>query len=594
MLERGSPRLAVLFALLATVLLASGVQGSPVMSGEGQTFVVTTTADSGVGSLRQAILDANGNPGLDRIEFAMPPTMRQRLVYVIELRSLLPPITDGVVIDGTSQRGYQVRKGPVVEISGLGLAKACQGPSLGRYRDWPGLDVRRDPNSAIDASGTSIRGLRISAFCQGVSVSGEVELDESAAIQPSHGCKSGGERITDITIQGNVLEHNDEGNAALDLCNAEHSTVQDNYLENKTDEIEIAHSEYVLVLGNSALGGKDGLSLVASTHITIQNNVFRSSERGIYQKFDAADSQILGNHILDVDTFGMIVGDGNLVKGNTVTGSGWFGIEVRGASHNVIEENVVRQNGTGGIVVGAGGRRAIADCLLDDSGLPYNCTVNWSPFRQGSGSNNLLRNNTVVFNNGPGIVVGGRYREWDAQAEAYGGDAEFVAENNTLLGNVIYGNQGLGIDLSDEVQFFVHLVGAPYVGFYIESPAAKPDGPTPNNSDILANHGQNAPALTSAHAAAGRTVVQGSIDMPDPQTARIELFANRVPRPGGDPSGYGEGAWFVGSVTPDAQGEFTALIGPLPVGTLISATATDADGNTSEFAADIAVTGQGR
>jgi hypothetical protein len=36
------------------------------------TFVVTTTSDSGAGSLRQAILDANANAGADTITFNIP------------------------------------------------------------------------------------------------------------------------------------------------------------------------------------------------------------------------------------------------------------------------------------------------------------------------------------------------------------------------------------------------------------------------------------------------------------------------------------------------------------------------------------------
>ena len=35
----------------------------------GNTYTVTSTADSGAGSLRQAILDANANPGADTIAF---------------------------------------------------------------------------------------------------------------------------------------------------------------------------------------------------------------------------------------------------------------------------------------------------------------------------------------------------------------------------------------------------------------------------------------------------------------------------------------------------------------------------------------------
>ena len=40
--------------------------------GFGSPFTVTTTADSGPGSLRQAILNANANPGMDDITFDIP------------------------------------------------------------------------------------------------------------------------------------------------------------------------------------------------------------------------------------------------------------------------------------------------------------------------------------------------------------------------------------------------------------------------------------------------------------------------------------------------------------------------------------------
>jgi hypothetical protein len=79
----------------------------------------------------------------------------------------------------------------------------------------------------------------------------------------------------------------------------------------------------------------------------------------------------------------------------------------------------------------------------------------------------------------------------------------------------------------------------------------------------------------------------GSIDTPNPQTVTIEIFASSVPVPGGDPSGYGEGQTFLGSATPNGAGRFTAILPPVLKGTAISATATDAAGNTSEFALDV-------
>lgn len=71
------------------------------------TITVTTTADSGPGSLRQAILDANATADRDTIAFAIPWT-QCGLTGVCPIRpaSLLPEITAPVVIDGTTQPRY--------------------------------------------------------------------------------------------------------------------------------------------------------------------------------------------------------------------------------------------------------------------------------------------------------------------------------------------------------------------------------------------------------------------------------------------------------------------------------------------------------
>ncbi|MFQ5640526.1 MAG: hypothetical protein ACE5IR_21300, partial [bacterium] len=68
---------------------------------EAKTFKVTNTNDSGPGSLRQAIIDANNHPGRDRIKFKIPGTAPQ----TIKTTSILPTITDPVDINGYSQTG---------------------------------------------------------------------------------------------------------------------------------------------------------------------------------------------------------------------------------------------------------------------------------------------------------------------------------------------------------------------------------------------------------------------------------------------------------------------------------------------------------
>src|SRR5437879_439251 len=81
-------------------ILIPGLLAALVQSALAQTtFTVTTTADSGPGSLRQALTAANANPGLDIIDFDIPGNGP----FTIQLSSLLPPITNPVVIDGYTQ-----------------------------------------------------------------------------------------------------------------------------------------------------------------------------------------------------------------------------------------------------------------------------------------------------------------------------------------------------------------------------------------------------------------------------------------------------------------------------------------------------------
>ncbi|MBM2841811.1 MAG: hypothetical protein HW412_2339, partial [Bacteroidetes bacterium] len=69
--------------------------------GPASIFTVTTTNDTGAGSLRKAITDANASPGLDRINFAIGSGS-----VVIYPKSPLPQMNSPVIIDGTSQPGY--------------------------------------------------------------------------------------------------------------------------------------------------------------------------------------------------------------------------------------------------------------------------------------------------------------------------------------------------------------------------------------------------------------------------------------------------------------------------------------------------------
>src|SRR5438132_474984 len=96
---------AVAFCCATSALLAS-------------TFTVTNTNDSGAGSLRQAILDANANAGADTIAFNIPSSG----VQTITPATPLPAITDPVTIDGYTQTPCASNSAPCSQPNTLALA----------------------------------------------------------------------------------------------------------------------------------------------------------------------------------------------------------------------------------------------------------------------------------------------------------------------------------------------------------------------------------------------------------------------------------------------------------------------------------------
>src|SRR5215213_1694805 len=75
----------------AALVLALAVTAGPAMAAS---FQVSNLADLGPGSLRQAVLDANGSPGADEVTF------QPGLTGTIVLTSGEIPVTDDLVIAG--------------------------------------------------------------------------------------------------------------------------------------------------------------------------------------------------------------------------------------------------------------------------------------------------------------------------------------------------------------------------------------------------------------------------------------------------------------------------------------------------------------
>jgi len=143
--------------------------------------------------------------------------------------------------------------------------------------------------------------------------------------------------------------------------------------------------------------------------------------------------------------------------------------------------------------------------------------------------------------------------------------------NNLISGNSIFSNAELGIDLATF-------------------------GVTPNvdcESGVAANAanaGQNYPTLTSAYSGTS-TRIRGTLDSKAGKSYTLQFFAS----PAGNVLGYGEGQVFLGQTNltlgAACSSNFTVYLPvTVPPGWVVTATATDASNNTSEFSAWLPVT----
>jgi hypothetical protein len=172
----------------------------PVAPLGGPSFVATSTRDTGLGTLREAIFNANLTPGLQTITFAIPPNDSRHFYYrndgvagevsldhvavtaaaseaaiadidpdwpyswfSIQLSRDLPEIIDTVVIDGYSQAGSRPNTLPPLEPLNTVLKVELDGGNASG--DGLSLGIGGTVGgSIIDAAHSTIQGLAINRF----------------------------------------------------------------------------------------------------------------------------------------------------------------------------------------------------------------------------------------------------------------------------------------------------------------------------------------------------------------------------------------------------------------------------------------------
>ncbi len=427
--------------------------------------------------------------------------------------------------------------------TGIQLANT-QNTQIGGVEPGEGNVISGNLNHGVLLTGAGVVGNTIQGNMIGVNASGDaaignakvgVRVAEGARQNTIGGAATGAGNVISGNL-GNGVQISDDGTrlntVAGNLIGTDLNGTAD--LGNGGSGVAIidAHSNTV---GGTASGegnlisGNDlfGISISGATAIDnlIQGNAIGSDISGTLDLGNSSTGVLLTSP-------GNVIGGDEPGAGNLISGNGFVGIRINGATAtgNQIQGNLVGTQIDGMSALGNTGQ----GIRIDNAGGTL------------IGGTTVGAGNVVARNTSHGILVLG------------------PGTGTTIRGNSLFNNGGLGIDLSG-------------------------DGATPNDAgagnedtDTGTNNLQNFPVLNSA-TLDGNLLVDYSVPSTTTDSAYdlvIEFFV-------ADASGA-EGRTLIGSdvySAGDALGNKLATLaaGSVLVGDLIVATATDANGNTSEF-----------
>lgn len=507
-------------------------------------FTVTNTNDSGAGSLRQAILDANSLAGFDTITFNIAGAG----THTIAPLSALPTITDAVLIDGWSEPDFA--GAPVLELNGASAGSDVVGLSLGAGSSGStirGLIINRFTADGIAVSSSS-NGNTFAGNYIGTDATGTLDLgngDDGLEIGSDNNIIGGATTAERNLISGNA----DDG---IDLnSEASGNQILGNYVgTTRTGLAALGNGDNGIQVGGSGntIGGTsagagnvisgNGNCGITITEATATGNVVQGNLIGTNATGSAAIANGVDGILIDVNAANNTIGGTTTAARNIISGNVDDGIELdRGATGNVIQGNFIGTDITG---------------TLDLGNQSDGVLVNASTTNNSIGGTVTGASNTIAFNDGIGVDL-----------------LNTAGTGNSVLGNSIHSNGALGIDLGG-------------------------NGVTANDAgdgDTGPNNLQNFPVLNSAVRNGSQMTVAGVLNSAAGTAFRVEFFASAA----ADGSNYGEAERFLGAVNVATDGTGNATISStmavsVAVGEFITATATNLTTNdTSEFAQDTSV-----
>jgi CSLREA domain-containing protein len=274
-------------------------------------------------------------------------------------------------------------------------------------------------------------------------------------------------------------------------------------------------------------------------------------------------------------------GTGTVVSGNLVSGNA-TGIALQGAGA-IVQTNLVGTDASGTLAVPNG-----IGIQVNSQGAPASGNRIGGT---GAGAGNVVSGNNIGIDLlfATGTLVQGNLIGTGADGSLPLGNRSdgvriFLSDGNSIGGdspedgNVIANSfPGYGVDVQSGVRNSIlgNSMHGNAAGIRLGTVGAVND---PGDADTGPNQGQNHPVLGPVTRGGGSTTIEGSLDSHALTTYRVEFFEC-------DGTSGGDGRRLLGvrDVTTDASGLATFSFAFGEEATLVTSTATDPDGNTSEF-----------
>ena len=442
------------------------------------TFLVNTTADSGAGSLRQAILDSNAaTSGTSTIDFAIPGQGVQTIAPI----SPLPAITNSVLIDGFSQPGYAGT--PLIELSGSSAETADGLTITGSDVTIRGLDINSFSQGAgIHITGTGATDNWVYGIFAGTDPTGTLSEPNDSGVAIDGGASdnligTNGDGVNDAA-ERNLLSGNLFAGVWITGQGTDGNAVAGNFLgtdisgsvalNNGTQSLVDSQGNTFgggVAISGGASGNRIGTDGASVDDVGERNVIAGSNNDAIDIWGTGTDGNIVAGNFIGTDVTGTyalgIAGDGVfLAEGASLN---WVGVNPIGGTAEGDEGNLISGNGSDGVQFVSSGTddNVVAGNRIgtDVTGTDFLGNAGWGVTLQEAASNTVGGStagagNVISGNGEGGVVITGQ-----------GTDDNQVAGNDVgtdQTGSLTFPNRGPGIDVAAGASN--NMIGGPIAG----------------------------------------------------------------------------------------------------------------------------------